>query len=256
MVRQLFGITAQVLLGASICAAGICMSTAAEIKILSANGMRDVLAEMTVKFEAASVHKLAVTVSDTDEIRKRVLAGEPYDVIIVPNSEVQELEKAGKIAPSSAVALVRLNFGIGVPAAGPKHDISTPDTLKNTFLRARTVLFADPKSGATSGVHLLEVLNKLGIADEMKSRLIPQTGAFAERVVKGEADLAVQAEHEIRCIKGATFLAYPTAFQRTIIFMGGIGAGTKAAEAAKEYLAFMTGSEAATTYTKHCLTPG
>jgi molybdate transport system substrate-binding protein len=174
----------------------------------------------------------------------------------VPNNEVQEFEKAGKIAPGSAVALVRINFGIGVPAAGPRPDISTPQSLKNAFLRARTVLFADPKSGEISGVHLNEVLDKLGIVDEMKSRLIPQTGAFVERVVKGEADLAVQAEHEIRCTKGATFLAYPTAFQHAIVLMGGIGAGTKAADAAKAYLAFMSGSEAATIYTTHCLTPG
>jgi molybdate transport system substrate-binding protein len=254
MVLKSFAITAVVLWESSIWTAGL--STAAEIKVLSANGMREVLAENALKFEAASVHKLTVTISDTTEIRKRVLAGEPYDVIIVPNNEVQEFEKAGKIAPSSAVALVRVNFGIGVSATGPRPDISTPDTLKNTFLRARTVLFADPKSGDISGLHLNEVLQKLGIADEMRSRLIPQTGTFAERVVKGEADLAVQAEHEIRCTKGATFLAYPTAFQRTIVFMGGVGVGTKAADAAKTYLAFMTGPEAATTYTKHCLTPG
>jgi hypothetical protein len=65
----------------------------------------------------------------------------------------------------------------------------------------------------------------------------------------------VQAEHQIRCVKGATFLAYPAAFQRPIVFMGGIDAAAKDAVAARAYLAFMTGSEAATTYTAHCLTP-
>ena len=97
--------------------------------------------------------------------------------------------------------------------------------MKNTFLRAKTVLITDPETGGISGVHLMEVLGKLGIADEMKSRLVPQPGGgfHAERVVKGEADLAVQAEHEIRCVKGATFLPYPAVFQRTIVFMGGVG---------------------------------
>ena len=60
-------------------------------------------------------------------------------------------------------------------------------------------------------------------------------------MVKGEADLAVQAEHEIRCVKGATFLPYPAVFQRTIVFMGGVGTAAGDAAAAKAYLAFITG---------------
>ena len=91
------------------------------------------------------------------------------------------------------------------------------------------MLITDPTTGGISGVHLMEVLGKLGIADEMKSRLVPQPGGgfHAERVVKGEADLAVQAEHEIRCVKGATFLPYPAVFQRSIVFMGGLGAARR-----------------------------
>jgi hypothetical protein len=75
-------------------------------------------------------------------------------------------------------------------------------------------------------------------------------------VVKGEADLAVQAEHEIRCVRGATFLPYPPQFQRTIVFIGGVGAATKETEAAKSYLSFIKGPEALTSIRAHCLTPG
>ena len=106
-------------------------------------------------------------------------------------------------------------------------------------MRAKTVLITDPATGGISGVHLMEVLDKLGIADEMKSRLVPQPGGgfHAARVVKGEADLAVQAEHEIRCVKGAMFLPYPAVFQRTIVFMGGVGSAAGDVAAAKAYLA-------------------
>ncbi len=104
----------------------------------------------------------------------------------------------------------------------------------------------------------MEVLDKLGIADEMKSRLVPQPGGgfHAERVVKGEADLAVQAEHEIRCVRGAMFVAYPVQFQRTIVFMGGVGTAAGDAAAAKAYLAFLTGPDAAPAYSAYCLTRG
>jgi len=158
----------------------------------------------------------------------------------------------------STVQLIRVNFGLAVPNDGRRPDISTPEALKNTFLRAKTVLITDPTTGGISGVHLMEVLDKLGIADEMKSRLVPQPGGgfHAARVVKGEADLAVQAEHEIRCVKGAMFLPYPAVFQRTIVFLGGVGSAAGDVAAAKAYLHYLTGADTANTYSAHCLTRG
>ena len=73
---------------------------------------------------------------ETGEIRKRVLAGEPYDVIMVPANAADEFEKAGKIAPGSAVPLIRVNFGLAVPADGPKPDVSTPEALEEHVPRA------------------------------------------------------------------------------------------------------------------------
>ncbi len=130
--------------------------------------------------------------------------------------------------------------------------------MKRTLLAAKTVVITDPATGGISGVHFMEVLGKLGITDEMKSRLVPQSaaGVHARRVVNGEADLAVQAEHEIRCVRGATFLPYPVAFQRTTRFMGSVGAAAGDVAAAKDYLAFITGPETATAITAHCLTRG
>jgi molybdate transport system substrate-binding protein len=234
------------------------MSEAADIKVISANGMRDVIAETRAKFEAETKHQLTVTVVETGEIRRRVLGGELFDVIMVPREVADELEKAGKIVPGSAVALIRVDFGLAVPSDGPRPNVSTPEALKDTLLRAKTVLITDPATGGVSGVHAMEVFNKLGIADQMASRVVTQPGGsfHAKRVVQGEADLALQAEHQIRCVKGATFLSYPVQFQQTIVFMGAIGSTAGDAAAAKDYLAFMTGAETANTYSAHCLTRG
>jgi molybdate transport system substrate-binding protein len=231
---------------------------AAEIRVISANGMREVLAETKAKFEANTGHQLTITVVETGEIRKRVLAGENFDVIMVPRSVAEELEKAGKIMAGSAVQLIRVNFGLAVPNDGPRPDVSTPEALKRTLLAAKVVLITDPATGGISGVHFMDVLGKLGIADEMKSRLVPQPGGgfHATRVVKGEADLAVQAEHEIRCVKGATFLPYPAVFQQTVVFMGGVGSAAGDVAAAKAYLHYLTGADTANTYSAHCLTRG
>ena len=231
---------------------------AAEIKLISANGMREVIAETKARFEAKSGHQLNVTVVETGAIRKRVLGGEAFDVIMVPSDVSEAFAKANRVAAGSAMPLIRVNFGLAVRADGPRPDTSTPDALRKTFLAAKRVLITDPATGGITGVHLMEVLNKLGITEEMKDRLVPNrgTGHHAEGVVKGEADLAVQAEHEIKCVKGAAFLDYPKDLQRSIVFIGSVGAATTDAAAAKAYLTFVTGPEVAPVIKAKCLSPG
>jgi molybdate transport system substrate-binding protein len=231
---------------------------AAEIKVISANGMREVIAETQARFEAQSGHKLNVTVVETGAIRKRVLGGEAFDVIMVPSDVSDAFLKADRITAGSTTPLIRVNFGLAVRADAPRPDTSTPDALRKTFLATKRVLITDPSTGGISGVHLMEVLNKLGIVEQMKDRLVPNRGSghHAVRVVKGEADLAVQAEHEISCVPGAAFLNYPKELQRSIVFIGSVGSATTDAAAAKAYLSFVTGPEVAPVIKAKCLSPG
>jgi len=252
-----FQLLAAAALSFGLSAAAPAPAAAAEIKVISANGMREVIAETKAKFEAASGHTLAVTVVETGAIRQRVLAGEAFDVIMVPRDVAEQFLAQNRIAAGSERPLIRVNFGLAVRADAPKPDTSMPEALKRTFLAAQKVLITDPATGGISGVHLMEVLNKLGIADEMKVKLVPSRGSghHAERVVKGEADLAVQAEHEIRCVPGAGFLDYPKELRRTIVFTGGVGTATADAAAARAYLAFVTGPEVAPVIKAKCLSP-
>ena len=247
----------RILLAAAALAGVLSNTQAAEIKVISANGMREVIAETKAAFEKASGHTLNITVVETGTIRKRVLGGEAFDVIMVPTDASDQFLKANRLAASSQVPLIRVGFGLAVRADAPRPDTSTADGLRKTFLAAKRVLITDPATGGISGVHLIEVLNKLGIVDEMKPKLVPGrgSGTHAEGVVKGEADLAVQAEHEIRCVPGAVFLDYPKEFQRSIVFIGGIGAATTDAAAAKAYLTFITGPQVTPVIKAKCLAP-
>jgi molybdate transport system substrate-binding protein len=245
------------LTGIAVAATCLSAATAGEVKVISANGMREVIKETAARYEAESGNKLVITVAETGEIRKRVLAGENFDVIMVPKTTSDEFDKAGKITAEQA-PLIRVNFGLGVKADGPQPDVSTAEGLKKTFLAAKTILITDPTNGGISGVHLMSVLDQLGIKDEMKPKLVPNrgNGFHAEKVVTGEADMAVQAEHEIKCVKGTAFLEYPKEFQRPIIFIGSIGAAAADAKAARSYLSFIAGPEAAPAIKAHCLTHG
>jgi molybdate transport system substrate-binding protein len=246
------------LLAALAAAFALAPALAVEVKVISANGMREVIADTKDAFEKASGHTLDVTVVETGAIRQRLLSGEAYDVIMLPASASDDMVRLGKIVPDSRVSLIRVNFGLAVRDDGPKPDTGTPEALRNTFLAARRVLITDPSTGGISGVHLMEVLGKLGITDQMRGKLIPNGGGgfHAARVVKGEADLAVQAEHEIKCVRGAAFLEYPKEFQRSIVFFAGIGTDSQNSDAAKSYMTFIKGPQTAAAIKANCLTPG
>ena len=155
----------------------------------------------------------------------------------------------------SRVDLVKSPIGVAVKSGAPKPDISSAETIRRALLAAKSIAYSDSASGVYVST---EMFQKLGIAEEMKDKLVPNPGGsfHARRVVQGEANLAVQAEHEIRCVKGATFVPFPPVFQRTIVFVGGVGIPAGNADAATAYLAFLTGADTGNAYSAHCLPRG
>jgi molybdate transport system substrate-binding protein len=239
---------------------------AAEIKIISANGLRAVLADIAPAFQAAAGHTLAITITETGEIKQRILSGARYDVIALPQATADELAKLSHIAAGSMIPVIRVNFGMAVRSGAAKPDVSSAEAFKRSLLAANSILITDPATGGISGVHFMSVLERLGIVEQMKGKLVPNRGGgyHAERVAKGEADLAVQAEHEIRCVPGVEFVPYPAEFQRTVVFTAGRGATAKEAAGSREaadapasfLIQFLRGPEAVQAIKARCLQPG
>ena len=120
------------------------------------------------------------------------------------------------------------------------------------------VFFWDLPSSA-AGAYVTKAFERLGIAEEMKGRLVPHRGGgfHAARVVKGEADLAVQAEHEIRCVPGAEFVPYPEEFRRSVVFMAGTSTNeVTGGSVAGALLTFLRGPETTSAIKARCLQPG
>ena len=92
--------------------------------------MRSAAEALFQKFEKASGHKLAVTWGTAPMLVKRIEGGETADVLIFSRAGIDQLNKQGKIAPGSDVALAGSGVAIAVKAGAPKPDISTPEALK------------------------------------------------------------------------------------------------------------------------------
>jgi molybdate transport system substrate-binding protein len=231
---------------------------AADIKVLTSVALSSPLNELAPKYEQASGNKLDIGYSLVAEIRKRILDGETADVIILSRPVMDELEKQGKFAPDSVADVAGTPVALAIKAGAPKPDISTAEALKRTLFAAKSIAYADPAKGGLSGVHFARVVDRLGIAEQLKPKTILVSGAqAAELVAKGDAEIGVGQASEIVPVKGAELLGpLPGELASTTLFTAGIGVTTKAADAAKSLIQFLTGPVARPVFTAKGFQPG
>jgi molybdate transport system substrate-binding protein len=161
-------------------------------------------------------------------------------VLVFPAPGIDDLVKQGKLVADSKIILARSGMGIAVRAGAPKPDISTPDALKRTLLAAKSIVYTDPALRSPSGVHFAKVLERLGIAEEMKPKSMLHDGVGSEFVARGEIELAIQQISEIVPVQGVELVGpLPADLQLTTVFATAIGADAKEQGAAKEFVKFL-----------------
>jgi molybdate transport system substrate-binding protein len=218
---------------------------AADVKILCASGMREVVSDLQPQLERTTGHRVTVSFGEAGDLRKRIQGGENVDVVVLPRVVLDHVVSDGNIADGTIVDLAQSSIGIGVGADAPKPDISSADRLRSTLLAAKSIAVTDPDSGGVAGVYIAQVFQRLGIAEQLKPRLKLTRGQRnAEFVASGEAETAIQLSSEIRIVPGIEFIALPAEFQRTFVFSAALGSNTKEVDASKAVLQFLAGPEA------------
>jgi molybdate transport system substrate-binding protein len=147
-------------------------------------------------------------------------SGEPADVVILTREGLDEVVREGRVAGESCVDLARSWVGIAVKAGAAYPDIATEPALRAALLAARSVAYS--RLGA-SGILFAQLIERLGIASEINARavIIPQ-GFTAERLVTGEADLAVQQISELKQVGGIEVVGpIPYELQTPAVFSAG-----------------------------------
>ena len=215
-----------------------------EIKVLSGNGARAAVSELGGQFERATGHKVTIRFEVNPSVRRKIEAGEPFDVAVLNPPVLDALIKNGKIIADTRAVLGRCGIGVGIRAGAPKPDISTIDAFKRTLLKAKSVAY--PGEGA-SGIYFASLVDRLGISAEMKSRLQPMPGEYnVEVVADGEVELVVVVASRISGVPGVELAGLiPQELQTWIGFTAGIGSGAKEPEAARSLIQFFTAPAAA-----------
>jgi molybdate transport system substrate-binding protein len=167
-------------------------------------------------------------------------------VVLTPGA-VDELIKKGKIADGTKAVLARVGVGVMVKAGAPVPDVSTVEAFKRAVLAAKSVSYIDPASGGSSGIYVANLLQKLGIADQVKPKEKLKKGGYVADLIKsGEAELGIHQISEIVPVKEVTLVGpLPAEIQNYTTYAAGVGASAKDAEAAKALIKVLSGPAAA-----------
>jgi molybdate transport system substrate-binding protein len=228
---------------------------AAEIKLLASSALKDTYLELLPQFEKATGHTVTAAWSSTPDIQKRIAAGEAADLVILGNSGTEELIKQGKLTANSRANFAKSGIAVAVRAGAPKPDINSSEAVKQSVLAVKSVAY----SAGASGNYLVSMFEKLGISEQVKSKLatVKPGEPVGEVVARGEAEIGFHQLSELVPVKGIQIVGpLPAEIQHITVFSGATHSGSKEADAAMALVKFLTDPPAAPVIRKHGLEPG
>src|SRR5207249_7276117 len=158
-------------------------ASAAEIKVLASNGVKEALLELAPAFERATGNKLVISFGLAAALKRQIEAGEAFDLAILPAAGLNDLAKQGKVDARGRASIARSGVGIGIMKGARRPDIRTPRALKRALLAADSITWA--KEGQ-SGVYFAGLLERIGIAEQMKPKIVHATsGVEVGRLLAG-----------------------------------------------------------------------
>jgi molybdate transport system substrate-binding protein len=207
--------------------------------------------ELLPQFERASGHKVENLWVPSVQMMNRLKGGEKVDLVILSAAALDELKKAGIV--SERFDLVKSGIGIAVKSGAPKPDISSGEAIKRAVLAAKGIAY----STGPSGIYLTGLFQRMGIADQIKSRVKQTQGVPAGSVVaSGEAEIAFQQVSELLPVPGIELVGpLPPDIQEITVFSAGLHAAATAPVAARALVKFLKSPAAAPVIRKKGMEP-
>jgi molybdate transport system substrate-binding protein len=223
-------------------ALAVANTQAADLKVLAAGSVQEAFKELVPAFTRESGHKVETSFGPVGALQTRLKNGETADVIVLSAAAMEEMKKAGSLAAGSSAELGRAAAGIGVRAGAPLPDISTADALKKTLLAAPSIAYPDPAGGGTAGVYVVNLAERLGIAEDLKRKALPQQRGFeiAAAVADGKAEIGIAFISELLPNKGVAVVgAIPREIGLTVSYVAGVASTSTQGEAARTFISFL-----------------
>jgi molybdate transport system substrate-binding protein len=212
------------------------------MRVLSSLAIKEAYLELQPLFEKKSGLKVDTEWLGMVDIMKRVKAGESADMLIASQKALGELKSLGKVA--AVVDLAKSGAAMAVKKGAKRPDIGSGEALKRALRDAKSIAY----SSGPSGVYLVELIQKWGLAEELrpKSTQTPPGTAVGPLVARGEAEIGFQQMSELLPFSAGIDIVgpLPAEIQVITVFSGGVHVAAKEADAARALLDFLASSAA------------
>jgi len=221
------------------------------IRVMLSAAFKEAYLELVPQFERASGHKVESLWVPSVQMMNRLKGGETVDLVILSAASLEALRKAGLI--SERTDLARSGIGVAVKSGARKPDLSSGEAVKRAVLAAKGIAY----STGPSGIYLMDLFERMGIAEAIKSRVKQVQGEPAGGVVaRGEAEIAFQQVSELLPVPGIDFIGpLPADIQQITVFSAGLHVAAKQPEAARALVKFLTAPAAAPVIRKKGMEP-
>jgi len=225
---------------------------AAEVHALISTAVETAMKKLVPQFEKKSGHKLVISYDPSGGVARRLVAGEPADLIALDSVGLDKLIKDGKVA-APRIDFSSTGIGIAVKKGAPHPDVSTDEALKKALLAAKSVGHTAPAGGGITALHIQRMFVKLGIADQITPKVHLAKGGPNGRVSvlvsSGEAEIGLQQISELMSNPEVDAIGLlPRDLQQITIYSGGVTTSAKEPAAAKAFLEFLASPEAKAVY--------
>jgi len=231
------------------------VANAAELKVLAGGSIAGPLNELKAQFERDSGHKLTIHFDSTPNLIKAVTSDAPFDLGVVPVDVFKDASAKARFVPGPTIDIARVGYGVAVRAGAAKPDISSPDALKQTLIKAQSIATL-PASAA--GAYVLSVFERLGIGEAMKAKIKAQAtpAAIPQAVASGEAELGVFLTNVLIAPGVELAGSFPAELQQELLFTAAVAQASKEGDAAKALITFLRSPAAVAVIKAKGMNPG
>ena len=199
----------------------------------------------------------APTYAPAGTVVKRVREGATSDLVIVTPETMKTLIDEGLAMAGSERNIASSVIGVAVRTGAPRPKVDTADDLRRALLAARAVAYTDPSTGAASGVHFVQILERFGIADAVKAKAkLGSGGPVAEFLASGEADIAIQQLCEHMLVPGVDIVGpLPDELNKVTTFTVGVTTAAAAPNEAAALIRLLLAPHVRTAMPSHGIRP-
>jgi molybdate transport system substrate-binding protein len=242
----------------ALCVIALCAAApvaAAELNVLAAASLIEVLRELAPPFQVATGHTLRFNFGASGALVRQIQEGAPADVILCADElRVDQLENAGLLLAGTRRTVLANTLVVVVAAEGGASVATLADLTKAD---CRRLAIGDPAT-VPAGTYTKAHLQALGLWESLLARLVPlaTVRAVLAAVEAGNADAGfVYRTDALRAKRVKIAVAVPRAEGPRITYPLAVLRGARSPAAGRAFVAYLTGAEAQKVFAKFGFLP-